>query len=464
MKENFGNIVTVKGSVVEVEFKNDQPLRHEILTLAEDAKIALEVYSSMANDIYTCISLTDPKVLSRGVKVIRTGKPLQVPVGPHLLGRLVNLFGEPIDGAAPVNRDQLSSVYKDPPGYADVRFTNNFLETGIKVIDFFTPVKKGGKIGVFGGSGVGKTVLLSEFMHNIAVFHQGVSVFTGIGERIREGHELYETLRDTHVLPNVALIYGQMNESAAVRFRVGQTGITIAEYFRDKEKKDVLFFIDNIYRFVQAGNEVSTLLNTIPSEDGYQATLSGEIGAFQERLVSSRSGSITSIQAIYVPADDLSDSGVQAIVPYFDSVVTLSRAVYQEGRHPSVDILNSSSSLVQASILGLEHYEALLEAEKLLKHYSYMQRIVSIMGESELSAEDRTFFYRAKKLLNYMTQDLFVVADQSGVPGKFVKRDDTIKDVLAILAGNLDEVPEDALLYIGSLGDLKKPAPVKVNG
>lgn len=456
MSESIGRILSVKGTVVEVEFKNDQPARHEILSLVEDPKIALEVYSSIGNDTYVCISLTDPRVLSRDFKVVRTGKPLQVPVGPQLLGRLVNLFGDAIDGAGPLGREQVSSVYKDPPGYSDVRFTNSFLETGIKVIDFFTPVRKGGKIGVFGGSGVGKTVLLSEFMHNIAVFHQGVSVFTGIGERIREGHELYETLRDTRVLPNVALVYGQMNESAAVRFRVGQTGITIAEYFRDQEKKDVLFFIDNIYRFVQAGNEVSTLLNTIPSEDGYQATLAGEIGAFQERLVSSRAGSITSIQAIYVPADDLSDSGVQAIVPYFDSVVTLSRTVYQEGRHPSVDILNSSSSLVQASILGLDHYEALLEAEKLLKHYTYMQRIVSIMGESELSVEDRTLFYRAKKLLNYMTQDLYVVADQSGVPGKYVKREDTIKDVLAILAGNLDEVPEDKFLYIGSLSELKK--------
>jgi F-type H+-transporting ATPase subunit beta len=334
-------------------------------------------------------------------------------------------------------------------------YRNEFLETGIKVIDFFTPMRKGGKIGVFGGSGVGKTVLLSELMHNIAVFHKGVSVFTGIGERIREGAELYETLAQTKVLPNVALVYGQMNESAAVRFRVGQTGVTLAEYFRDVHKRDVLFFIDNIYRFVQAGNEVSTLLDTIPSEEGYQSTLSSEVGAFQERLASTRNASITSVQAIYVPADDLSDSGVQAIVPYFDSVVTLSRVVSQEGRRPSVDILNSSSSLVQSSILGLTHYEALLQAEKLLKHYSYMQRIVSIMGESELSVEDRTLFYRAKKLLNYMTQDLFVVSDQTGKQGKYIKRDKTINDVVAILNGQLDRVPEQALLYIGDLSELR---------
>ena len=451
-----GRVHSVKGTVVEVEYREDRPARHELLTLEEDKSVALEVYSSLPNDIFTCICLSDPRKLYRGAKVIRTGDTLKVPIGNALLGRLVDIFGNPIDGAGPLPKTERQSVYREAPSYGDVDFKNEFMETGVKIIDFFTPVRKGGKIGVFGGSGVGKTVLLTEMMHNIAVFHKGVSVFTGIGERIREGHELYETLRETKVLPNVALIYGQMNESAAIRFRVGQTGVTIGEYFRDVEKKDVLFFIDNIYRFVQAGNEVSTLLSTIPSEDGYQATLAGEMGAFQERLVSTKESSITTVQAIYVPADDLSDSGVQAIVPYFDSVVTLSRGVYQEGRHPSVDILASSSSMAQPSIIGLEHYEALLEAEKLLKHYVYMERIVAIMGESELSVEDRTLFYRAKKLLNYMTQDLFVVADQSGKPGKYVKRDKVIQDVIAILGGHVDEVPEDAFLYIGDLSEVSR--------
>jgi len=303
---------------------------------------------------------------------------------------------------------------------------------------------------------VGKTVLLSELMHNIAVFHKGISVFAGIGERIREGQELYQTLQQTKVLPNVALVFGQMNESAARRFRVGFSATTIAEYFRDEEKKDVLFFIDNIYRFVQAGNELSTLLNTIPSEDGYQATLDSEVGAFQERLVSTQQGSITSVQAIYVPADDISDAGVQAIVPYFDSVVSLSRTVYQEGRHPSVDILASSSSLIDPTVIGYEHYEAAIEAEKLLKRYTYLQRIVSIVGESELSLEDRILFHRAQKLLNYMTQDLYVVQDQSGQPGKFVKKDKTVLDVRDILAGKLDNADENQLLYIGDLEDLQR--------
>lgn len=455
MKESFGQILSVKGNIIEVEFRADPPSIHEVLTLETDHSIVLEVYSSQSDNTFICISLSNPNKLTRGIRLVRTGKSLQVPIGPGMLGRLVDVFGNPLDGKGPLKVTETTPVYKDSPVYEDVSFTNEFLETGIKVIDFFTPMRKGGKIGVFGGSGVGKTVLLSELMHNIAVYHKGVSVFTGIGERIREGHELYETLAQTKVLPNVALVYGQMNESAAIRFRVGQTGVTQAEYFRDIEKKDVLFFIDNIYRFVQAGNEVSTLLNTIPSEEGYQATLASDVGAFQERLVSTKDASITSVQAIYVPADDLSDSGVQAIVPYFDSVVTLSRTVYQEGRHPSVDILNSSSSLVQSSILGLEHYEALLQAEKLLKHYTYMQRIVSIMGESELSLEDRTLYYRAKKLLNYMTQDLSVVADQSGAPGKYVKRKKTIADVGAILVGQLDRIPEDKLLYIGDLSEVK---------
>jgi F-type H+-transporting ATPase subunit beta len=455
MKSSSGAVLSVRGSVVRIEYKDDHPEIHEIVTMEENPKVALEVYSSSQNEIFTCISLTDPSLLYRGARVKRTGSSLQVPIGLELLGRLVDLFGNPIDGLGEIRTKEKTSVFRPAPAYEELDYRNEFLETGIKVIDFFTPMRKGGKIGVFGGSGVGKTVLLSELMHNIAVFHKGVSVFTGIGERIREGAELYETLAQTKVLPNVALVYGQMNESAAVRFRVGQTGVTLAEYFRDVHKRDVLFFIDNIYRFVQAGNEVSTLLDTIPSEEGYQSTLSSEVGAFQERLASTRNASITSVQAIYVPADDLSDSGVQAIVPYFDSVVTLSRVVSQEGRRPSVDILNSSSSLVQSSILGLTHYEALLQAEKLLKHYSYMQRIVSIMGESELSVEDRTLFYRAKKLLNYMTQDLFVVSDQTGKQGKYIKRDKTINDVVAILNGQLDRVPEQALLYIGDLSELR---------
>ena len=456
MAENFGHIAAIKGDIVEVEFKDSPPARHELLTLVDDSDARLEVYSSIGYDTVVCISLSDSTRLYRGAKVQRLETGLEVPLGEELLGRVVDLFGNPIDGLGELRAAKKGSIYRDAPRYDQVKVTREFLETGIKVVDFFTPMKRGGKIGLFGGSGVGKTVLLSELMHNIAVFHKGLSVFAGVGERIREGHELYETLADTKVLPHVALVFGQMNESAAVRFRVGFTAIALAEYFRDVLKKEVLFFIDNVYRFVQAGNELSTLLNSIPSEDGYQATLAGEIGVFQERLISTNEAAITSVQAIYVPADDLTDAGVQAIFPYFDSVVTLSRAVYQEGRHPSVDVLGSSSSLIDPSVLGLEHYEAVLEAEKLLKRYTYLQRIVSIVGEAELSIEDRILLHRAKKLLNYMTQDLFVTADQSGRIGKYVKREKTVTDVRAILAGSLDEVSEDTLLYIGDLSELMK--------
>ena len=456
MADSIGEVKSIQEDVIEVEFKGDKPARHELLSLEEDSRVLIEVYSSTTYDTVLCIALTDPTKLYRNARIKKLGKSLQVPVGEALLGRVVDLFGQPIDNGGPIKTDQLSSIYRQAPSYSEVSTGTNFLETGIKVVDFFTPVKKGGKIGLFGGSGVGKTVLLSELMHNIAVYHKGLSVFTGVGERIREGHELYETLRDTKVLPNVALVFGQMNDSAAIRFRVGFTGITMAEYFRDTLKKDVLFFIDNIYRFVQAGNELSTLLNTIPSEDGYQATLAGELGAFQERLISTNQANITTVQAIYMPADDITDAGVQAIVPYFDSVVTLSRAVYQEGRHPSVDILASSSSLIEPGILGFEHYEAVIESEKLLKRYVYLQRIVSIVGESELSLEDRILYSRARKILNYMTQTIFVVEDQSGQPGKYIQREKTVNDVRDILAGKLDDFPEDKLLYIGDLSELRQ--------
>jgi len=455
MENIFGHIVSVRGDIVEVEFKVDPPSRHELLFSPQEPNIALEVYSSTEQNTFMCIALSGSDKIFRGAKMQRSGKVLKVPVGQKLLGRVVDLFGNPVDDLGPIQEEDRISIYRDAPVYDQVTLRGEFLETGIKVLDFFTPVRRGGKIGLFGGSGVGKTVLVSELMHNIAVYHKGMSVFAGIGERIREGHELYDTLSATKVLPNVALVFGQMNESAAVRFRVGFTALSLAEHFRDSGK-EVLFFIDNIYRFVQAGNELSTLLNTIPSEDGYQATLAGEVGVLQERLVSTQKGTITSIQAIYVPADDITDSGVQAIVPYFDSVVNLSRTVYQEGRHPSVDLLTSSSSLIDPNILGYEHYESVVEAEKLLKRYTSLQRIVSIVGEAELSLEDRIMFHRARKLLNYMTQDLFVMADQSGRPGKYVKREQVIKDVQSILGGQLDNTPEELLLYIGDLSELKK--------
>lgn len=450
-----GYILSIRGEIVEVIFYKNPPFLGEILVLEEDPKTLLEVQSGLTKNTFLCLSLTQSDKLIRGAKVKRTGKNLEVPVGKELLGRVIDIFGNPRDGLPPLKIQEKRSIYQSPPPYQEIIPRKELIETGIKVIDFFTPLRKGEELGIFGGAGLGKTVLLSELMHNIAFFKKGISVFAGLGERIREGHELYEILKKTNVLPSVALVFGQMNEPAAIRFKVGFVAVTIAEYFRDFFQEDVLFFIDNIYRFLQAGNELSTLFSVIPSEDGYQPTLLSEIGKLEERLASTKSGSITSVQAIYVPADDITDSGVQAVLPYFDSVVILSREVAQEGRYPAVDILASSSSVIDPAILGREHYELLLEAKKVLERYQELRQIVPIIGEAELSVENRIIYHRARKLLNFMTQNLFTVADQTRVAGQFVKRKETIKGVKAILEGKLDRVPEDALLYIGGIGDLK---------
>jgi len=402
------------------------------------------------------LCFSDTGKLLRGGKVRRLFETLSVPVGKELLGRVVDLFGNPQDNLGPVKGSVFRSIYSQPSKLSVREVKRELLETGIKVVDFFTPFLKGGKIGLFGGSGVGKTIILTELMHNTAVYHKGISVFAGIGERIREAQEMIETLTQNKVLPNVTLVLGQMNERAAVRFRSGYTAVTIAEYFRDVENRDVLFFVDNVYRFVQAGNELSTLLNTIPSEDGYQATLTSDIGQFQERLIPTPTASITAVEAVYVPADDFTDSGVQAVMPYFDSVVSLSRNVAEEGRRPAVDILASSSSLVDPLMLGLTHYEAYLEAEKVLNRYLFLDRVVSIAGEQELSPADQNIYLRGKRILNYMTQDVHMTADQTGRPGVYVPRKRVIEDVSDILAGKLDNWPPESFLYCKDLASVKK--------
>lgn len=452
---DVGKILSIHGEIVKVEFTNGGPFPKEILELLENPEIKFEVYSALNERVFTAICLNQAEKLYRGAKLKRSGKTLEVPVGKMLLGRVVDMFGNPIDGLPKLKIDQKWPIYHSSLPYEKVSFRKEIFETGVKVIDFFTPLRKGEELGIFGGAGLGKTVLLSELMHNVAFFSKGISVFAGIGERIREGHELYETLKNTDALPSVALIFGQMNETAAVRSRVGFAAITIAEYFRDIQNQDILFFIDNVYRFLQAGNELSTLLSVVPSEGGYQPTLTSEIGALEERLVSTERASITSVQAIYVPADDITDPAVQAIIPYFDSVVILSRDVYQEGRHPSVDILASSSSVIDQDILGQKHYEAYLEAKQLLEKYDDLRRIVGIVGEAELSVKNRIIYRRARKLLNFMSQNLFVVADQTGIPGDYVEREKTVDGVAKILKGELDSVPEEALLDIGSLENLK---------
>lgn len=455
-REHIGVIKSIRGDVIEVEFSGVKPNRYELLEFVDDPAIKLEVYSSTDKDSVYCICFSDPGKLYRGGQIARRFETINVPVGKQMLGRVVDLFGHPQDTLGEIKATQTRSIYAPPPTYVSTKIQREILETGLKVVDFFTPFLKGGKIGLFGGSGVGKTVILTELMHNTAVYHKGISIFAGVGERIREAQEMVENLRDNKVLPNVALILGQMNERAAVRFRSGYSAITIAEYFRDQENRDILFFVDNVYRLVQAGNELSTLLNTIPSEDGYQATLTSDIGQFQERIVPTSAGSITAIEAIYVPADDLTDSAVQAIMPYFDSVVSLSRVVAEEGRHPSMDILNSSSSLIEPLTIGVPHYEAYLEAEKILNRYVFLDRVVSIAGEGELSPEDQKVYSRAKKILNYMTQDVHMTADQSGRPGVYVPRKKVIEDVSDILTGKLDAWPAEKFSYISSLDTVKK--------
>ncbi len=453
--KNIGRIISIEGDIVKVEFLNDGLFLREILELVEDSKIKFEVYSALNERVFTTISFSPTEKLYRGAKVKRTNKTLEVPVGEKLLGRVVDVFGNPIDGLPGFEVKERWPVYHSPLPYEKISFRKEVLETGIKVIDFFTPLRKGEELGIIGGAGLGKTVLLSELMHNVAFFQEGISVFAGIGERIREGHELYENLKKTNVLPSVVLVFGQMNETAAVRFKVGSTATTIAEYFRDVQNRDVLLFIDNVYRFLQAGNELSTLLAVIPSEGGYQPTLTSEIGSLEERLVSTEEAAITSIQAVYVPADDITDSAVQATIPYFDSVVILSRDVYQEGRYPTVDILASSSSVINPEILGEGHYEAYLEARQLLEKYEDLRRIVSIIGEAELSEKNKIAYRKAKKILNFMSQNLFVMAEQTGIPGQYVKIEKTVEGVQKILKGELDSLSEEAFLNIGDLDDLK---------
>ncbi len=450
-EESTGIISGILGDVVEVNFPRDKPARHELLTLAEDNSVKLEVYGSVPPNRITCLSYTDPSKLYRGAKVIRQFETISIPVGSALLGRILDVFGQPHDAKGALKAAKSRSIYGDPPNFQSIKVSSEILETGIKVVDFFTPFLKGGKIGLLGGAGVGKTVILSEFMHNVAVFHKGISIFAGIGERMREAQEMVESLTEMNVLPNVTLIFGQMNERPAVRFRTGYTAATLAEYFRDEEDKDVLFFVDNAYRFIQAGNELSILMNTIPSEDGYQPTLSSDIGVFQERLVSAGNAAITAVEAIYVPADDFTDAGVQTLMPYFDSQVVLSRQIAEEGRRPAVDIVASSSGLISPSFIGKRHYEAYLEAERILSRFEYLDRIVAIAGEHELSPEDHILYRRAKLLLNYMTQDFYTVTNQTGRRGAYIKRPDVVDDVVDIISGKIDDWPYEKLWYIATL-------------
>lgn len=451
-----GKIVSIKGNVVEVKFPKEKPAIHNLLHLEEDPNIKLEVYSSAGEDLFYCLALTSTDKFFRGATVVDTQKAFSFPVGNALLGRAVDIFGSPYDAGNPIEAEELWPIRRKPAIEGNLDTKQEISETGIKVIDLFAPMVYGGKMGLFGGAGVGKTLLLTEVLHNILgkKDREYVSVFAGVGERTREGLELYSALNESGVMPKSALVFGTMGENPAVRFLSAFAAVTLAEYFRDAKGQDVIFFIDNVFRFAQAGNELSTLMNTLPSEDGYQATLESEMAEFHERLIPTKKAGVSTIEAIYVPSDDLLDYAVQAIYPYLDSIIVLSRNVFQEGIMPAVDILASTSTSLEPDLVGQFHYEVALNAKNIIKRAQSLERIVSLVGETELSKEDQIVFRRARRIRNYMSQRFFVAATQKGEPGVYVPIKTTVEDVNAIIVGKYDNLPEEKLLYIGSLKDI----------
>lgn len=448
-----GRLVSINESIAVVEFLDEhRPTIYSVLNTLDDSAQLL-VYRSIDEYHFVCFMLTDNAVFQRGAEVYDTGRSLSINVGDSLLGRVVDLFGVPLDGKGPIDATQPRDIFNVPPKYDETSNATQIIETGIKVIDFFAPLIKGGKTGLFGGSGVGKTMILTELMRNIVGSDKDktVCVFAGVGERSREGQELVTELSERDVLSNVSLVFGPMSALSSRRMLTAPAAVSVAEFFRDEKNKNVLFFIDNMYRYVQAGNELATLLNVIPSEDGYQATLTSEVATIHERLVTKGSNSITTIEAVYVPADDILDQGVQEILKYLDSTIVLSRDIYRDGRLPAVDILSSTSSALNSHMVGMDHYVVSIAARQLLSKAASLERIVSLVGEGELSEEDRLTYQRSIKLRNYMTQNFFVAEAQSGKPGEFVTVKKTVADVKAIINGTCDNITPDKLLYIGSL-------------
>lgn len=458
---NNGKVISIKGQVIELEFSGNTPKVGEVVK-PEGNGVVMEVFASAnkplgaAGERFYALSLGDSDKLFRGQAVVLTGEKLKFPVTEALLGRIVNMMGEPLDGGEKIVSNDYRDIRQPAGGIGKVAGEKKLLETGIKVVDLFSPMLVGGKMGLFGGAGVGKTLLLTEVLHNIVQLKENsVSVFTGVGERSREGLELYEALSKTGAAKFTSLVYGPMGENPAVRFLAGLSGVTLAEYFRDVAKKEVLFFIDNVFRLAQAGNELSLLTDSIPSEDGYQASLESEMAAFHERVTSVDGGKLSAIEAIYVPADDFLDYAVQSILPYLDSVVVLSRSIYQQGLLPAVDVIASSSSALETSIVGKKHYEAATEAKAILKNAEGLERIVSLVGEGELSPDDQITLKRSRKIRNFMTQRFFVAESQKGEKGVYVTLAETVEGVAGILEGKFDQVPEERFRYIGSVKDLK---------
>lgn len=456
----IGKITQVMGPVVDVHFPTTPlPMIHTALQVDNHGKkCIMEVMQHMGTDTVRCIMLSASEGLQKDMPVLSQDMGIEVPVGTQNLGRLFNVLGDTIDGKEPIDTDNYWEIHRKPPKFEDQSPVTEVLETGIKVIDLLAPYAKGGKVGLFGGAGVGKTVLIQELIRNIASEHGGYSIFTGVGERSREGNDLWTEMTESGVIDNTALVFGQMNESPGARMRVAETGLTMAEYFRDVEHKDVLLFIDNIFRFVQAGSEVSSLLGRMPSAVGYQPTLANEMGQLQERIASTKNGSVTSVQAVYVPADDLTDPAPATTFEHLDATTVLSRKVVEQGIYPAVDPLESSSRILQADIVGKEHYETAQEVLKYLQKYKELQDIIAILGMEELSDEDKTVVARARRLRNFMAQPFFVAEQFTSIPGKYVPLKDTIKGFRAILDGKMDEYPESAFFNVGTIEDVIEKA------
>jgi len=452
-----GRIVQVSGSVINVEFDEGQmPRINEALTVELNGRtLVMEVAQHIGNNTVKCIMLSGSEGMSCGMEVTATGDSIRVPVGNVVLGRMFNVLGEPIDDGEPIPEDvEKMSIHRKAPGFDEISPSVEILETGIKVIDLLEPYSKGGKIGLFGGAGVGKTVLIQELIHNVAMEHGGYSIFTGVGERSREGNDLWKEMREAGVMDKTAMVFGQMNEAPGVRMRVGLSGLTMAEYFRDKQNKDVLLFIDNIFRFVQAGSEVSTLLGRMPSAVGYQPTLASEMGALQERITSTKAGSITSVQAVYVPADDLTDPAPATTFAHLDATTVLSRKIAEMGLYPAVDPLNSTSRILEADIVGEQHYEVARRVQEILQKYAELQDIIAILGMDELSDEDKLTVYRARKIQRFLSQPTHVAEKFTGLPGVYVQLADTIKGFGAIVSGEMDAYPEQAFFNVGTIDDV----------
>ena len=458
---NSGKITQIIGAVLDIKFSEGKlPEINEAIRIptADGGKLVVEVSQHLGDDTVRCIALGSTDGLVRGMEAIATGAPITVPVGENTLGRIFNVLGEPIDNKPAPEEVEYSPIHRAAPEFEEQSTEQELLETGIKVVDLLCPYQKGGKIGLFGGAGVGKTVLIQELIRNIATEHGGYSVFTGVGERSREGNDLWTEMRASGVLDKTALVFGQMNEAPGVRMRVALSGLSVAEYFRDECRKDVLLFIDNIFRFIQAGSEVSTLLGRMPSAVGYQPTLANDLGELEERIASTKNGSITSVQAIYVPADDLTDPAPATTFSHLDATTVLSRKIAELGIYPAVDPLESSSRILEPNMVGEEHYETARRVQEILEHYKELQDIIAILGMDELGDEDKLIVHRARRIQRFLSQPFSVAEKFTGVPGVYVPLSETIRGFKAIVDGEMDEYPEAAFFNVGVIDDVPKKA------